>query len=482
MQNDTTDFLTPVNFLLSYNLIENASKSDKFCKNCPMVDPTFPTTYNKQIMFTKNCGDDDKCEADLRLSASVRNYEYLQPFVIGSSSNLYLDLTVSNDGEAAYQAAVQISAPAWIHFQRLPHTCAVQDDEFVATCFLGNPLKFKETSKLSVNVNVENMPSKASEVLFNVTAHTASIELNENLMDNSVHIVLPLKKVADIAIFGISSHEQISSNSRTTDAKLGFSHKYEVSKLEPSPIDSVTMEISVPITTIQHKDLPLSLFNIRSIKFRESGAGNAIFGECQGVEQELLTASRTAANASKDFNRRRIRSVGHRNGVSGNDGYNNLHILNCSNAQCVVIRCSLGNFVHNETVSFEMEIEAHVENLQKMVQSNSFDTIEFTTVGRVFIDDESSDIQPDNHKPDIAFVSTFFISSKLKPKALSRWIIILSSLAGCLLLFAVTMGLVKLGFFRRQKREEMRCLMHSSHLVKDKSNGLDNLMFSSNDY
>jgi len=90
-------------------------------------------------------------------------------------------------------------------------------------------------------------------------------------------------------------------------------------------------------------------------------------------------------------------------------------------------------------------------------------------VARIFTSVEVSirgfpyNIQPEDHKRD-----NFTVSTQLVPFGstgdIPLWILIVSILVGILILAGVTYGLVKAGFFQRQKRAEMQRLMQSAEL------------------
>ncbi|XP_027627523.1 integrin alpha-L isoform X2 [Tupaia chinensis] len=88
----------------------------------PILRPS-PHSETKEVPFEKNCGEDKKCEASLRLSFSPARSRvlYLTP-----SASLSVDLTLSNVGEDAYWVHLELSFPHGLSFRKVemlkPHS------------------------------------------------------------------------------------------------------------------------------------------------------------------------------------------------------------------------------------------------------------------------------------------------------------------------------------------------------------------------
>lgn len=91
----------------------------------------------------------------------------------------------------------------------------------------------------------------------------------------------------------------------------------------------------------------------------------------------------------------------------------------------------------------------------------SRDIIFFVSNGSMAIVQPRGIVQRGENKPDTTLVGTTFVGSPVAAR-IAVWIIVLSVLLGILLLVLLTLGLVKLGFFHRKKKEELEALKTES--------------------
>lgn len=96
-----------------------------------------------QLPFLLECGADDICKSDLRISLRT-NLTSNNTYIIGSSSNLKLIIDVRNNGEPAYLTQVHISIPNPLSLASIPPACMesswTNKYNLQVICDLGNPL------------------------------------------------------------------------------------------------------------------------------------------------------------------------------------------------------------------------------------------------------------------------------------------------------------------------------------------------------
>lgn len=85
------------------------------------------------------------------------------------------------------------------------------------------------------------------------------------------------------------------------------------------------------------------------------------------------------------------------------------------------------------------------------------DIIFYVTEGAIRIIHPSNVVQRKNQKPDTASVATTFLGSPVSQR-IALWIVAVSVFLGIVLLLLLVLGLIKLGFFNRKKKEELETL------------------------
>uniref|UniRef100_A0A7N8XVA4 Integrin, alpha 2b n=1 Tax=Mastacembelus armatus TaxID=205130 RepID=A0A7N8XVA4_9TELE len=96
-----------------------------------------------QTRIVLDCGDDNICVPDLKLSAEA--------VLVGEDQSVVLSLSAENDGEGAYETELVVRIPEHTHFQssrgvnRLVCVQRKDNQTVIVTCDLGNPMKPRQT-------------------------------------------------------------------------------------------------------------------------------------------------------------------------------------------------------------------------------------------------------------------------------------------------------------------------------------------------
>ncbi|XP_004856223.1 integrin alpha-L isoform X2 [Heterocephalus glaber] len=112
------DLISPISVSLNFSLWEEegaARDGNVGTDSQPILRPS-PHVETKEIPFEKNCGEDKKCEADLKLSFSPARYRVLR---LTPSSSLAMEWTLSNSGEDAYWVQLGLSFPRGLSFRKV---------------------------------------------------------------------------------------------------------------------------------------------------------------------------------------------------------------------------------------------------------------------------------------------------------------------------------------------------------------------------
>ncbi|XP_059400633.1 integrin alpha-1-like isoform X2 [Carassius carassius] len=177
---DKLDFRDPIMVTLEFGLVDEDSG--------PVLDGELPTSLNKTIALV-DCGNDEKCVANLHLKATTNISSLL---IKSSQEKFYVNIDIHNSGDSAYNTKVTLS-----HTENLNYVKVEPKDKDCETnftrilCAVGYPF-LKTNKKESFRIQFEPNPSHIrKDIVINVTATSDSED--KDLKDNFVSIVIPVK-------------------------------------------------------------------------------------------------------------------------------------------------------------------------------------------------------------------------------------------------------------------------------------------------
>uniref|UniRef100_A0A672NAQ1 Uncharacterized protein n=1 Tax=Sinocyclocheilus grahami TaxID=75366 RepID=A0A672NAQ1_SINGR len=139
------DKITPISVFMEYSL-DYKTAADK-TGLLPILDQSTPTNVTKQAHILLDCGEDNICKPDLKLSVVSDQKE----IYIGDDNPLTLEVTAENAGEGAYEADLTVTLPSQADFigvvrnsetlSRLSCAFKKENQTRVVVCDLGNPMK-----------------------------------------------------------------------------------------------------------------------------------------------------------------------------------------------------------------------------------------------------------------------------------------------------------------------------------------------------
>lgn len=468
---DSDDFITPINMNLKFWLTHDISSETGFCKTCPMLDPNLHNSVNEIITFQTGCKESTTCLSDLIVKAGVLDELSSEGLVLGLHKVITISVEVKNVKEEAYMTKLQIILDDQVQVIN-PDVCSPLDEDKnkILICNVGNPLRTNQIERYNIKLDTSQISNDLDELVFKFSATTASVE--ENPENNNYTVFLPLKIFADITIIGYTEQEQIVFGKNQNESNsIEFDHYYSVFKFLPSTINSVSINFYIPttfhetnitflqLTSVQINDgkteSVAASCNVTRINLKPENAGyeknkevnleNDIFGDLN-----KLAAPRSKRNA-EDNDYKKADSLTTRK----TENYIN-YVLNCTTAICERIVCAAGPFTNKKkSATFHIKGVLNITILQDHLKN--WDNITILSEGKVKIKDQKQNIQPENHQPDEAKVATTLVqSAPLPPKKLPIWILAVSIGAGILLLLLILIGLIKFGFFKRKKKEEMQ--------------------------
>lgn len=488
------DYMTPIEVYLRYQMVPSAeSLQPKFCSTCPLQDQSKSMTEFTKVRFKKQCGADEKCDTDLKISAWIQDYtDTSSVFIIGSKNKITLHAEVFNGAEAAYNTKLLVDLPTWISINQKPPMCNFKSEKHhQLICDLANPLQTNMTVTQDLNLNLEKIAVHDGVIVINVTTTSDSNEEEAKLVDNRLSLELPVQVQSDIYVIGSTLQEQAfyeldNKGKINTNATANFSHAYELNNAGPSPVTQILITVRYPATA---RDSDQHFMQITNVDTKDGQRGS-VFGYCNytmatlpvqssGPEEprsqpaELEEGNEVLLRKRRQTQESVVLEQGVTNATTEADVniQKEAFVVNCSTAMCETMSCIVGPFVKDSNARLVISFMVNVYNLSSIMGKK--DTASIFTEASVTIIGSTRDIQPQWDKPDFAKISTEVKpGGPPPPKEMAAWIIPVSVIGGLLLLILLTVALVKLGFFRRKKKEEMERLMKGEQSASDQQNAL----------
>ncbi|RXN30374.1 integrin alpha-8 [Labeo rohita] len=148
------DKLSPISVTLNYSLDQNSPPPGLQLR--PILDHYSKTFHHEQANILLDCGEDNMCIPDLKLSAKMDRTE----LIIGDDNLLMLIINAANEGEGAYEAELHVTLPPEADYigverrredlQRLNCEHRTENDTRVVVCDLGNPM-VADTNCININ-------------------------------------------------------------------------------------------------------------------------------------------------------------------------------------------------------------------------------------------------------------------------------------------------------------------------------------------
>ncbi|KAJ7986932.1 hypothetical protein DPEC_G00333510 [Dallia pectoralis] len=181
------DFRDPIMISLEFALAEDTG---------PILDGNLPTSLNKTIPLV-DCGNDNKCIADLSLEA-VSSIKSL--VIKANKEKFHVFITTRNSQDNAYNTKVMMSFTENINYVKVePKEKECSLDNTKIECAVGYPfLKSNAEEKFTIQFEV-NPAHVWKNIQINVTATSDSEEMNNTLQDNYVTISIPVMYEAGLS-------------------------------------------------------------------------------------------------------------------------------------------------------------------------------------------------------------------------------------------------------------------------------------------
>ncbi|XP_053373891.1 integrin alpha-2-like [Mercenaria mercenaria] len=412
-------------------------------RNCPILerfngkDPQTSTqdVFRKVIQYDKQCGDDNKCDTGLTLKLLPLTES--GHIVTGRDRNLDVRVGLLNNGENAYNIIMDV-----VLMGNFSSTIRTKDTfgETIVDCALLQydnsdpalemaihrcrvrkpyPLKTMEEVTYTLQIPLEN-EAKMTEFEANFTVRTEDQDDHQA----SQILKLPVKSEYGLRIEGISGPEQVTlSVQQTSEDWTPVEHRYSIKNFGPSPLENA--EILAYVPAIIHRKDPL-VTNI-SVWLTTYGTDPPLKQRCYEVvgDEDIPNTESSGGYAIS---------------------------VDCSSFPCQRFSCNLLLFKKDESILVSVNVSVSRQILTRLQAKDTVRLASRISIPEVnFGKSLDKEVETMFHKTTNAM--------ERKKISIPIWLIIVSVVSAFLVLLVIVAILIKVGFFKRSKKEEMKRLM-----------------------
>ncbi|XP_028248840.1 integrin alpha-V [Parambassis ranga] len=456
------DKITPISVAMEYNL-DYQLAADK-TGLLPIIDMSAPSNVTKQAHILLDCGDDNICKPDLRLSVKSDRDE----IYIGDDNALTLEITAENQGEGAYEAELHVYPPQQADFtgvvrsqtlSRLSCAYKKENQTKMVVCDLGNPMKGGTKVLAELRFSVHQLSEEDTSVKFDLQI------VSSNQFDNvspRISSVTKLAVLAKVSIRGSSSPSQVLlpiANWKPKERPVigddigpQIVHVYELQNNGPSTISKAALEVEWPY---QFKNG--SLLYITS--YETEGPINCTTDmeiNPLNVSNPLTTQKNTSVIPPRERDTEgRTRNHVRKRDLESRDGPNDLQTLDCTTADCLRLKCQVGRLERRKNAILFIYSRLAVDNFLRTENQNRSYVVRSTASFSVIEMPYKNLVSELPSNSTTVSLSVMWVAEA--PQAVPGWVVALAVLAGLLLLALLIFIMYKLGFFKRVRPPQEDC-------------------------
>ncbi|KAI4875226.1 hypothetical protein NFI96_010697, partial [Prochilodus magdalenae] len=171
----------------------------------PVLDGDLPTSLNKTIALV-DCGNNDKCIADLHLTAKANVTSLI---IKANQDKFHVSIVIKNSRDNAYNTRVLLSTTENINYVKVePKDKDCEPNNTRVVCAVGYPF-LKSNTVEELQILFEANPSHIHKaIIINITATSDSEEPESALQDNFVSINIPVKYEARLEFTATKSMKE----------------------------------------------------------------------------------------------------------------------------------------------------------------------------------------------------------------------------------------------------------------------------------
>uniref|UniRef100_A0A8C5CI27 Integrin alpha-2 domain-containing protein n=1 Tax=Gadus morhua TaxID=8049 RepID=A0A8C5CI27_GADMO len=428
------DKITPISVVMEFSLdYKLAADSTGLL---PILGMKAPSNLTKQAHILLDCGEDNICKPDLRLSVkSDRKQLY-----IGDDNELTLEISAENWGEGAYEAELRVFPPPQADYTTVVRSQALsrlscnskKDNETrVVVCELGNPMKGGAKVLAELRFSVHQLSEHDTFVQFDLQIFSSNQFNNRSPLVSSRTNLTVLAKVN---IRGASIPDQVllpiadwkPRNPPVSGDDIGpqILHIYELRNSGPSAFSKAMLVVDWPYLYGNG-----SLLDI--ISYDVDGPINCT------TDVEINTFNVSVSNTHTDC------------------FFEHSHLLDCTTASCLKLRCQVGRLERNQGATLFIYSRLAVNNFLRAENQNKSYTVRSSASFSVIEMPYKKLVSEMPSNSTTLSVSVLWLTDK--PPPVPGWIVALAVLAGLLLLALLIFIMYKVGFFKRVRPPQEDC-------------------------
>uniref|UniRef100_A0A673HCI3 Integrin alpha-8-like n=1 Tax=Sinocyclocheilus rhinocerous TaxID=307959 RepID=A0A673HCI3_9TELE len=394
-----------------------------------------------QTRIILNCGPDNICIPDLKLKAVAST----QPILIGDENPALLIIEAENQGEGAYETELYISPPAHTHYQGVvsnqedfTHMVCGQKKEngsVIVVCDLGNPMELKAGLYFSMG----GLEQVKNHITFQMQIRSKN---SQNPDSNLVQLQVEVNALASLEMRGVSSPVDCVLPIAKWEPKdfpkdldeVGplVEHVYELRNMGPSPVN-VKLTLEFPVS--QNESYLLYVF---------ANASEELIS-CQTDDPNIDPRGvRPSSTHVHHFNKRDLSQK-----AEYEQQWQNTVHVNCSSGeQCLRFECEAAGLQRDERAIVRVMSRLWVQTFLKRPNVNFV----LHSTAHYEVADVPSKIKPDVLPRGKAETHTNIVWRRPDgQEEVPVWWIVVSVIAGLLLLAALSTIFWKVGFFKRNR-------------------------------
>lgn len=487
VRNGVRDKLTPIKIDIDYKLAETGAPQMDYALGVPKLKPVLnkPQGDKQQgklhrvaQLIQKNCGTDNVCVPDLKLTMEPNTDRY----TIGSNKQLVLDVTVRNNGEDAYESMFYLFMPPTINYRGINETrqnsaapaCAYRPDQVgdnVLVCDLGNPQAGGETIKFSVITEPARGDFSTPDFTFKGIVNSTNVEKDDkHREDNEFVVGIRINVEPNLVLSGnsrpqpvehnithsIERMERLRDKRPVTEVDIGpqVTHTYTLQNKGPSTINDIAITILWPTKTLEGNyllyliDDPETSAQVRCKPLGDDVINPLGLKYVRGPSPPMNSSSTTRYRRQATTEAQTTSLAQPATSTVDQNIVQQMLLQHCGATQCTRFECNVFNLGNNDVATIRIMSRLYEDTINKLSMA------EFEISSRLVAQVKSLpyNVSVQYMQPSILKVETIV---KRKGSGVldtvPGWLVLLAILLGILLLMLLVWFLHYLGFFARRR-------------------------------